>query len=92
MKGKGFSVKQILNTLYNDFYIKTTQPDLFQMGLQIHFVERIEFLLNQKNLSSTIKSDLLQTKKDIFNFAKKQSKKSSRKFKSHYVYLKMVSE
>ena len=92
LKGEGISVKQILNSLYKDFYNTTLQPDLFQRGIQLYFVERIEFLLNQRNLSSTIKTDLIQTKKDIFDFAKKQSKKSLSKFKSHYVYLKMVSE
>ena len=92
LKGKGISVKQILNSLYKDFYSTIPQPDLFQRGIQLYFVERLEFLLNQRNLSLTIKTDLLQTKKDIFNFAKKQSKKSLSKFKSHYVYLKMVTE
>ena len=59
--------------------------DISKQRLQIHFVERIDVLMDEEKLNPTIKSHLLYTKNKIHKFAKRGGG-------SHYKYLKTISE
>ncbi|MGY8919665.1 MAG: zinc-dependent metalloprotease [Flavobacteriales bacterium] len=92
LKGKALSVDQLLDNLFDVLVKKLSQPDLFEQRLQLHFVERINILMNEKELNPTIKGLLLKLKNDFHILAKRKSRFSKGKIKAHYNYLKKLSE
>ena len=92
LKGKALSVDQLLDNLFEVLVNKLSQPDLFEQRLQLHFVERINILMNEKELNPTIKGLLLKLKNDFHILAKRKSRFSKGKIKAHYNYLKKLSE
>ena len=92
LKGKALSVDQLLDNLFEVLVKKLSQPDLFEQRLQLHFVERINILMNEKELNPTIKGLLLKLKNDFHILAKRKSRFSKGKIKAHYNYLKKLSE
>ena len=89
LKGDGLSVSELINNLYKNLIRDISIPDLSQQRIQIHFVNRIDLLMDDEKLNPTIKSVLMNLKKDINNLAKKRSKSGTEK--SHYAYLKKIS-
>ena len=92
LKGKALSVDQLLDNLFEVLVKKLSQPDLFEQRLQLHFVERINILMTEKELNPTIKGLLLELKIDFHKLAKRKSRFSKGKIKAHYNYLKKLSE
>ena len=78
-----------MNNLYKNLIRDISIPDLSQQRIQIHFVNRIDLLMDDEKLNPTIKSILMNLKKDINNLAKKRSKSGTEK--SHYAYLRKIS-
>ena len=84
LKGNALSVNGLIDNLFHTLIKKVKDPDLSEQRLQIHFVERIDFLLKDDVLNPAVKSKLLETKNKIHKFAK-------RKTGAHFKYLKSIS-
>ena len=85
LEGDALSAKGLIDNLFETIIKKPETPDLSEQRLQIHFVERIDELMDEEKLNPTIKSLLLDTKNKIYKFAKRSGG-------SHYKYLKTISE
>ncbi len=85
LEGDALSAKGLIDSLFETIVKKPERPDLSEQRLQIHFVERIDELMDEEKLNPTIKSLLLDTKNKIHKFAKRNGG-------SHYKYLKTISE
>ena len=85
LEGDALSAKGLIDSLFETIVKKPERPDLSEQRLQIHFVERIDELMDEEKLNPTIKSILLDTKNKIHKFAKRSGG-------SHYKYLKTISE
>ena len=85
LEGDALSAKGLIDSLFETIIKKPERPDLSEQRLQIHFVERIDELMDEEKLNPTIKSLLLDTKNKIHKFAKRSGG-------SHYKYLKTISE
>ena len=85
LEGDALSAKGLIDSLFETIVKKPERPDLSEQRLQIHFVERIDELMDEEKLNPTIKSLLLDTKNKIHKFAKRSGG-------SHYKYLKTISE
>jgi len=85
LEGNALSVEGLIDNLFETIIKKPKSPDISNQRLQIHFVERIDELMDEERLNPTIKSHLLYTKNKIHKFAKRGGG-------SHYKYLKTISE
>ena len=85
LEGYALSAEGLIDSLFETIIKKPEKPDLSEQRLQIHFVERIDELMDEEKLNPTIKSILLDTKNKIHKFAKRSGG-------SHYKYLKTISE
>ena len=85
LEGYALSAEGLIDNLFETIIKKPEKPDLSEQRLQIHFVERIDELMDEEKLNPTIKSLLLDTKNKIHKFAKRSGS-------SHYKYLKTISE
>ena len=85
LEGNALSTEELIDNLFETIVKKPESPDLSEQRLQIHFVERIDELMDEEKLNPSIKSLLLDTKNKIHKFAKKEGG-------SHYKYLKFISE
>tara|TARA_B110000259_G_scaffold151848_1_gene171674 strand:+ start:150 stop:2480 length:2331 start_codon:yes stop_codon:yes gene_type:complete len=92
LKGDALSVNELIENLFETLIKKPSNPDVSEQRLQLYFVERIDMLMEEKDINPTIKSFLLQIKNDIYSFAKKKSRSSNVLSKSHYKYLKSITE
>ena len=78
-------ISSLIDNLFESIIRKQSNADLSEQRLQIHFVSRLDQLLDDEKLNPTIKSKLLETKNEIHKFAKRKSG-------AHYKYLKAISE
>ena len=85
LEGNPLSVKGLINNLFETILKNPENPDLSEQRLQIHFVQRIDELMGEEKLNSSIKSLLLDTKNKIYKLAKRRGG-------SHNKYLKSISE
>ena len=85
LNGNGLSVSGLIDNLFESIIRKQSVIDLSEQRLQIHFVSRLDQLLEDEKLNPTIKSKLLETKNEIHKFAKRKSG-------AHYKYLKSISK
>ena len=85
LEGNALSVEGLIDNLFETIIKKPKSPDISNQRLQIHFVGRIDELMDEERLNPTIKSHLLYTKNKIHKFAKRGGG-------SHYKYLKTISE
>ena len=92
LKGDALSVNELIENLFETLIKKPANPDVSEQRLQLYFVERIDMLMEEKDINPTIKSFLLQIKNDIYSFAKRKSRSSNVLSKSHYKYLKSITE
>lgn len=93
LKGNALSVKDLVDNLFEVLIKKSNfDPDLSKQRLQLHFVKRIDILMDDEKLNPVIKSVLLETRKKIHKVAKSKSKAWSQVGKAHYEYLKTISE
>jgi hypothetical protein len=91
LEGNALAVDQLLNSLYNTIAKKPFSSDLFEQRLQLHFVERINSLMIEKDLNPTVKGLLMQLKNDFYSLSKRKSRFSTGKKRAHYNYLKSLS-
>ncbi len=92
LKGDALSVNELIENLFETLIKKPANPDVSEQRLQLYFVERIDMLMKEKDINPTIKSFLVQVKNDIYSFAKRKSRLSNVLSKSHYKYLKSITE
>ena len=92
LKGDALSVNELIENLFETLIKKPANPDVSEQRLQLYFVERIDMLMKEKDINPTIKSFLVQVKNDIYSFAKRKSRSSNVLSKSHYKYLKSITE
>jgi len=92
LKGNGLSVKELVDNLFEVLIDKPAKPDLFEQRLQLHFAEKINSLMNEKELNSTIKGLLLDSKNTLHSLSKRRFMFSKGERKVHFGYLKTLSE
>ena len=92
LKGNGMTVKELVDNLFKVLIVKRAKPDLFEQRLQLHFAEKINSLMKEKELNSTIKGILLDSKNDLHSLSKRRLIFSKREKKVHFSYLKKLSE
>ena len=92
LKGDALSVNELIENLFETLIKKPANPDVSEQRLQLYFVERIDMLMKEKDINPTIKSFLVQVKNDIYSFTKRKSRSSNVLSKSHYKYLKSITE
>jgi hypothetical protein len=62
----------LLQSLFKTIATKPFSDDLFEQRLQLHFVNRITFLMNEKDLNPTVKGLLMQLKNDFTSLSKRK--------------------
>ena len=92
LKGNGMTVKELVDNLFKVLIVKRAKPDLFEQRLQLHFAEKINSLMKEKELNSTIKGILLDSKNDLHSLSKRRLIFSKGEKKVHFSYLKKLSE
>ena len=83
---------QLFENLFSVLISKKPEPDFYEQRLQLHFVERINILIEEEKLNPIIKANLLDLKKNIKIFASIRSIFSIENNKSHFKYLKKLSK
>jgi hypothetical protein len=91
LEGNPLTVEQLLQSLFKTIATKPFSDDLFEQGLQLHFVNRITFLMNEKDLNPTVKGLLMQLKNDFNSLSKRKIRFAKGKKKAHFNYLKSLS-
>ena len=91
LKGKALTVEQLLNSLFKTIATKPFSEDLFEQRLQLHFVDRINLLMTEKDLNPTIKGLLMELKNDFYSLSKLKGRFATGKKKAHFNYLKSLS-
>ena len=90
--GNALTVEQLLQSLFKAIATKSySEEDLFEQRLQLHFVDRINLLMGEKDLNPTIKGLLMQLKNDFYTLSKRKTRFASGKKKAHFNYLKSLS-
>jgi len=92
LEGNALSVSGLIDDLLQTIIESPNNPDLSEQRLQLYFVERIDILMSEEKLNPSIKSILMESKNNIHSFAKRKSRLSKGIVKSHYKYLKTISE
>ena len=88
LKGNGLSVKELVDSLFKNLIKDKVNPNLSEQRIQLHFVDRINTLMNDDKLNASVKSILLGVKNQIKDLAKKRSRKGPSK--NHFLYLKGI--
>jgi hypothetical protein len=91
LKGKALTVEQLLNSLFKTIATKPFSEDLFEQRLQLHFVDRINLLMTEKDLNPTVKGLLMELKNDFYSLSKRKGRFATGKKKAHFNYLKSLS-
>ena len=90
--GNALTVEQLLQSLFKAIATKSfVEENLFEQRLQLHFVDRINLLMEEKDLNPTIKGLLMQLKNDFFTLSKRKTRFALGKKKAHFNYLKSLS-
>ena len=92
LEGNALSVSGLIDDLLQTIIESPNNPDLSEQRLQLYFVERIDILMSEEKLNPSVKSILMESKNNIHSFAKRKSRLSKGIVKSHYKYLKTISE
>ena len=92
LEGNALSVSELIDNLLQTIIEAPNNPDLSEQRLQLYLVERIDMLMSEEKLNPSIKSILMESKNNIHSFAKRKSRVSKGIGKSHYKYLKTISE
>ena len=92
LEGNALSVSELIDDLLQTIVEAPNNPDLSEQRLQLYLVERIDMLMSEEKLNPSIKSILMESKNNIHSFAKRKSRVSKGIVKSHYKYLKTISE
>ncbi len=92
LEGNALSVSGLIDDLLQTIIESPNNPDLSEQRLQLYFVERVDILMNEEKLNPSVKSILMESKNNIHSFAKRKSRLSKGIVKSHYKYLKTISE
>jgi hypothetical protein len=91
LNGDALKIEMLLDNLFLVLVKKHIKPDLYQQRLQLHFIERIKYLMDEKKLNPIIKGLLLELKGDIKRIAFIKSILSKGNQKAHFTYLKRSS-
>ena len=93
LAGNALSVKKLVDNLFESLISKPSfNPDLSEQRLQSYFIERIDMLMKQEKLNPAIKSILLETKNKTHKFAQIKSVVGNKLSRTHFKYLKNISE
>mgnify|MGYP006130777337 FL=1 len=91
LKGKALTVEQLLNSLFKTIATKPFSEDLFEQRLQLHFIDRINLLMTEKDLNPTVKGLLMELKNDFYSLSKRKGRFANGKKRAHFNYLKNLS-
>ena len=91
LEGNALTVEQLLHSLFKTIATKPFSEDLFDQRLQLHFVDRINLLMNEEDLNPTVKGLLMELKNDFYSLSKRKGRFATGKKKAHFNYLKSLS-
>ena len=91
LEGNALTVEQLLHSLFKTIATKPFSEDLFDQRLQLHFVDRINLLINEEDLNPTVKGLLMELKNDFYSLSKRKGRFATGKKKAHFNYLKSLS-
>jgi len=86
--GNALTVEQLLNSLFKTIATKPFSEDLFEQRLQLHFIDRINLLMTEKDLNPTVKGLLMELKNDFYSLSKRKGRFANGKKRAHFNYLK----
>ncbi|MDB4134449.1 zinc-dependent metalloprotease [Flavobacteriaceae bacterium] len=89
--GNALTVEQLLNSLFKTIATKPFSEDLFEQRLQLHFMDRINLLMTEKDLNPTVKGLLMELKNDFYSLSKRKGRFANGKKRAHFNYLKNLS-
>ena len=89
--GNALTVEQLLNSLFKTIATKPFSEDLFEQRLQLHFMDRINLLMTEKDLNPTVKGLLMELKNDFYSLSKRKVRFANGKKRAHFNYLKNLS-
>ena len=89
--GNALTVEQLLNSLFKTIATKPFSEDLFEQRLQLHFIDRINLLMTEKDLNPTVKGLLMELKNDFYSLSKRKGRFANGKKRAHFSYLKNLS-
>ena len=89
--GNALTVEQLLNSLFKTIATKPFSEDLFEQRLQLHFIDRINLLMTEKDLNPTVKGLLMELKNDFYLLSKRKGRFANGKKRAHFNYLKNLS-
>jgi len=89
--GNALTVEQLLNSLFKTIATKPFSEDLFEQRLQLHFIDRINLLMTEKDLNPTVKGLLMELKNDFYSLSKRKVRFANGKKRAHFNYLKNLS-
>jgi len=89
--GNALTVEQLLNSLFKTIATKPFSEDLFEQRLQLHFIDRINLLMTEKDLNPTVKGLLMELKNDFYSLSKRKGRFANGKKRAHFNYLKNLS-
>ena len=89
--GNALTVEQLLNSLFKTIATKPFTEDLFEQRLQLHFIDRINLLMTEKDLNPTVKGLLMELKNDFYSLSKRKGRFANGKKRAHFNYLKNLS-
>tara|TARA_B100000768_G_C11284161_1_gene380826 strand:+ start:662 stop:2992 length:2331 start_codon:yes stop_codon:yes gene_type:complete len=91
LNGDALKIEMLFDNLFLVLVKKHINPDLNQQRLQLHLIERIKYLMDEKKLNPIIKGLLLELNVDIKRIAFIKSILSKGNQKAHFTYLKRLS-
>ena len=91
LEGNALTVEQLLHSLFKTIATKPFSEDLSDQRLQLHFVDRINLLINEEDLNPTVKGLLMELKNDFYSLSKRKGRFATGKKKAHFNYLKSLS-
>lgn len=91
LTGNGLEINDLFDHLFSDLFDKQDKNDVFERNLQLNLAQKIENLLADEKLNPTLKTDLYSLKLKVHKTAK-QRMRTNKKMRSHYRYLKKITE
>ena len=92
IEGNALEFQNLMDILFESIIDNISPTDQFSRNLQITFTNKMNSLIEEKDLEGVIKSKALSIKRRINKFSERKSRSSSRDLiKDHYSYLNFIT-
>tara|TARA_B100001996_G_scaffold378679_1_gene363215 strand:- start:114 stop:2447 length:2334 start_codon:yes stop_codon:yes gene_type:complete len=92
IEGNALEFQNLMDILFESIIDNISPNDQFSRNLQITFTNKMNSLIEEKDLEGVIKSKALSIKRRINKFSERKSRSSSRDLiKDHYSYLNFIT-